>query len=89
MTPGIRWYVADGEPVQVGGMRVTPHSRVLEVRVGSGAFVWQRPTSISVDEAGRVSNVPIVDVTFLGQFALIGMAVVVAVLAALFSRRQA
>jgi hypothetical protein len=70
-----RWYLADGAPVSVGGVTVTPHSRVLSVNVGSAAFVWQSPWSITIDRDGAAEERRVIDITRVAQMALLLLAV--------------
>jgi hypothetical protein len=58
-------------PVEAGGVRLTPESQILSVRLPFGGFVWQRPTAVVLEQAGRATRrVPIVDLT---RLALIGV----------------
>jgi hypothetical protein len=50
-------------PVTVGDLTVTPRSRALVVRLPQGGFVWNRPTALTVERAGAVRHVPVVDIT--------------------------
>jgi hypothetical protein len=62
-----------GDSVQVGDMMVTPQSEALIVRLPFGGLVWHRPTAVLVEQAGQVSRIPIVDVTRLLQWTLLGL----------------
>jgi hypothetical protein len=75
-----RWFVADGAAVSVGDVTVTPHSRVLSVNVGSAAFVWQSPWSITIERDGAVEEQRVIDITRVAQ--------VVLLLAVLFTPRS-
>ena len=61
-----------GEPVTAGGFIVTPQSRALTVCLPFAAFVWQRPISVTVEQDGRTTELPIRDVTRLARFAVTG-----------------
>jgi hypothetical protein len=69
------------EPVTVGEVTVTPRARALVVRLPQGGFVWNRPTAVTVERAGAVRRVPVVDVTRVLQLGLLvlGLAAAVAV----------
>ena len=69
---------ASATPVTVGDVTVTPRARALVVRLPQGGFVWNRPTAVTVQQAGAVRHVPVVDVTRLLQLALLGLAVATA-----------
>jgi hypothetical protein len=83
--PRLRWYTHDAAPVHVHGMRITPRSQVLEVRVGPAAFAWQHPVAVRVERDGQVTEMPIVDVTRVTQLVLLALVVV----ATLATRRAA
>jgi hypothetical protein len=59
-----------GPTVVVGDVRVTPESRVVMVRLPIGALVWNRPSAVVVERAGRVERMPIIDATRIAQVAL-------------------
>jgi hypothetical protein len=81
MRPSLRWYPAEGPPLAVRDVVLTPRSHVLEIRFANGAFVWQRPTSLHIHRAGEATSVPIVDVTRVAQVALVLTAAVFTLLA--------
>jgi hypothetical protein len=63
-----------GPTVVVGNVRATPEARVVTVRLPFGAFVWNRPSAVVVERDGRVERMRIVNVTRLGQLALLASA---------------
>jgi hypothetical protein len=71
----VQWHKASGQSVVVHDLTLTPQSQVLIVRFPWGAWVWQRPTSIQVEQNGRVEQLPIVDLTRLIQLGLVGLGV--------------
>jgi hypothetical protein len=56
-----------GEPITIGETTLTPQAQVLTVRWPGGGWVWNRPVAILVDEPGRQSRLPIVDITRMAQ----------------------
>jgi hypothetical protein len=77
---GIAWgREAPAEPVRVGEVTVTPLARALVVRLPWGGFVWNRPTAVTVERAGAVRRVPVVDVTRVLQLGLLGLGLAIAV----------
>ncbi|HMA36436.1 MAG TPA: hypothetical protein VKY74_18410 [Chloroflexia bacterium] len=64
-----------GPPVVAGPQTITPLARVVLVRLPRGGFVWNRPLAVLVRENGRVTRIPIRDVTYYGQLALLGATV--------------
>ena len=69
---------ASAAPVTVGDVTVTPLARALVVRLPQGGFVWNRPTALTVERAGAVRRVPVVDVTRLLQLGALALAAVTA-----------
>jgi hypothetical protein len=65
---------ASAAPVTVGEVSVTPQRRALVVRLPQGGFVWNRPTAVTVEQAGAKRRVPVVDVSRLLQLGLLALA---------------
>jgi hypothetical protein len=85
----IAWALAaSAAPVTVGDVTVTPRARALVVRLPQGGFVWNRPTAVTVQRAGAVRQIPVVDVTRLLQLALLGLAAAIASAAARSSNAE-
>lgn len=80
--------VASAESVALDDVTVTPRSRALTIRLPSGGLVWNRPTAVLVEQAGRARRIPIVDVTRMLQLGLFGLAVLMAVLGPRQHRRR-
>jgi hypothetical protein len=59
--------------VTVGEVTVTPRARALVVPLPQGGFVWNRPTAVTVQRAGAVKHLRVVDVTRLLQLALLAL----------------
>ena len=78
------------QPIVAGALRLTPESQVLTVRLPFGGLVWQRPTAVVVEQAGRaIQRLPIVDLTRVAQLAvLLGTVLVTAVCLIVASRQQ-
>jgi hypothetical protein len=70
-----RLQVVSGEPITVGETTITPQARVLAVRWPGGGWVWNRPHAVLVERRGRVERVPIVDVTRVARWAMLGVTV--------------
>ena len=71
---GWRYETTAGEAILVGDVALTPHCRALTLRWPGGGWIWNRPVSISVEEHGMVRHLPIVDVTRLAQWTMMGLA---------------
>jgi len=76
----VEWRAVAGTPVTAGGVTVTPWSRALTVRLPFGGFVWNRPTAVVVERAGRIERIPVRDVTRDARLGLIGLALLLAFL---------
>lgn len=63
-----------GERVTAGEVSVTPQSQALIVRWPNGGWVWNRPVAVLVERNGTRERIPIVDVTRLIQWGLLGLA---------------
>ncbi len=70
----------NGKSVSVGGLTVTPQSRVLSVRLPFGGFVWNRPVVALVEGDGRSQRIPIVDKTSVFVLMMAGVATAVTIL---------
>ena len=77
-------------PLVAGSMRLTPESQVLMVRLPFGGLVWQRPTAVVVEHAGRaIQRLPILDLTRLAQVGVVlGTLLLTAVCLIASSRQQ-
>ena len=70
----------NGDPVNAGGVTVTPQLLALTLRLPFASFVWQRPAAVIVERDGRTTRLPIRDATRLVQCALIGVGVLLALI---------
>jgi hypothetical protein len=70
---------APAAPVTLGDVTVTPRARALVVRLPQGGLVWNRPTAVTVQQAGAIRHLPVVDVTRLLQLGVLALAAAIAV----------
>lgn len=75
----VQWRAVAGNPVATGGVTVTPWSRALTIRLPFGGFVWNRPTAVVVERAGRIERIPVRDVTRDAQLGLIVLALLLVI----------
>jgi hypothetical protein len=73
----LRFRRAYGTPTTFGGITVTPEARVVVWRGARGGFVWNRPSAVLVEQAGRTKRIPILNVNRLLQLFVLGMIVAV------------
>lgn len=76
----------EGRPIEHGDTVVTPVSQVLSVRLPHYRIVWNRPSSIIVNNGGTTSELAIVDVTLLVQIGMLATGVVALVIALVAGR---
>jgi hypothetical protein len=78
-----------GQPVTVGSVTLTPQSQALIVRLPIGAFVWNRPTAILIEQDMAAKRIPIVDITRILQLLLLGFSLVLSIVSLVkFSQRK-
>ena len=78
-----------GDPVRVGDTTLTPQSQAFVVRWGShGGLVWNRPLAVMVERNGQFTRMPVVDVTRIGQLALLGVSMLFAIAISAVSARR-
>jgi hypothetical protein len=74
--------------VALRGVRITPEATVLSLRLPFGAFVWNRPRAVLVEEAGAIRRVPMRDITRITQVVLWACVVVCAVVTRIVIRKE-
>ena len=74
-----------GACVQIGDIAITPQSEAVVARWRNLGGVWNRPVAVVVEQGGRRQRIPIVDVTRLIQFGLIGLSIAFAMVTAALS----
>jgi hypothetical protein len=77
-----------GETTTRGGIALTPQSQAITVELPFFHFVWNRPVAVIVDRAGQIERVPIVDVTRLATWGLLGVSLVFSVIITMAVRRK-
>jgi hypothetical protein len=76
-------------PLVAGGVRVTPESQVLMLRLPFGGFVWHRPTAVVVERPGQtMQRVSIFDFTRAAQVSMLLGALLATVVGLIASGRQ-
>lgn len=76
-----RVQTAEGHPVTIRGITVTPQSRAFIVRLPIGGFVWNRPAAILVEQDGQTKRLPIIDSTRMLQLGLfVGLSLVLLIM---------
>ncbi len=88
LTPVIDWQVTAAQPIVVGDTRVTLQSRTLVVGWSLLGVVWRHPTAALVEADGRVTRVPIHNVTRLIELGLLGLGLVTLIVMASIRRKE-
>ncbi len=89
----VRWETRTGEPITAGNIRLRPQSQALIIRAGTGfSLVWNRPVAVLVERGDQTERIPIIDVTRVAQFAMLGLGSVLTMLfltlVAVFRRKR-
>ena len=84
----VRLETSSGTPTTVGDVTVTPWSQALVVRLPFARLVWNRPTAVVVERAGRAERIPVLDVTRVLQLGLLGFTVAVGIATVLGRARR-
>ena len=69
-----------GDPITIGDLTITSQSQALTIRWPGGGWVWNRPVAILVERDGGTERIPIVDVTRVAQWAMLGVSVLCSIL---------
>lgn len=70
----VQWRTRLAPAWQVGALTIIPEARSLVVNMPNGAWVWNTPVALLVQDAdGHTQRIPIVDVT---RGALLGLAAI-------------
>jgi hypothetical protein len=76
----IGWQTVTGRPVTRGDFTVTPQSQALTIRWPNGGLVWNRPVAILVERGQQTERIPIVDITRVLQWGLLGFSLVLGII---------
>jgi len=84
----IQWRATAGEAVKHGDLTIRPQARSLIVRWPGGGWVWNRPTTLLVEQVEETRRIPIVDVTRRIQLAFLGLSLIFSLIYFFLSRKQ-
>ncbi len=84
----IQWQTLSGEQVIVGDVTLTPQAQAFTIRWRNGGFVWNRPVAVLVERRGQTERIPVVDVTRIAQFTLLGLSFIFSVITIMVSIRR-
>jgi hypothetical protein len=71
----VRFETCSATPIVVGDTKITPQAQSLSIRWPRGEWVWNRPVGVLVERNGQTERIPIVDVTRVAQWTLLGITV--------------
>jgi len=77
-----------GDAVTIGNVTITPQAQALTICWPNGGFVWNRPAAILIERGEDTKRIPIVDVTGVAQWGLLGLSLVFLMAGLLLSVRQ-
>lgn len=72
----LTWQRRTGEAIMVQGMRISPESLVLLIRLPFAGYVWNYPVSVLVERDGETKRLPIIDVTKVAGWAALGLGMI-------------
>ena len=86
LTDFIEWKTVQGTAVTTPQHTLIPESQALIIRFPYGGFVWQRPTAVLVQQGDQTQRHPIIDVTRLAAWSVLGLSLLLPLFLRLFSR---
>ena len=72
LTDFIKWKTVQGTAVSTPHRTLIPESQALILKFPYGGFVWQWPTAVLIQNGSQTERHPIVDVTRLATWSIIG-----------------
>ena len=82
----ISWQTKTGDAIEIDDVSVIPQAQVVRIRLPFGGFIWNRPTRVMVEYNGRITTFPLLDVTRMLLWGIVGLTAVV--LFVIFVRRD-
>src|SRR5262249_45882524 len=73
-----------GEPLTLSGWRITTIKRVVHIAWPGGAWLWQRPIAVEIQQGASLQRLPVHNFT---RRAIIGLALSAALVAVVTSRQ--
>lgn len=73
---GFRTYRREAELARAGDVAVRGEVRIVGLRLGRFGAVWSRPVAVTVVRDGAPTRAPVVDVTQIVVFAMLGAVLV-------------
>jgi hypothetical protein len=71
----VRFETRSATSTMVGDTTITPQAQSLSIRWPRGEWVWNRPTGVLVERNGQTERIPIVDVTRVALWTMLGITV--------------
>ncbi|WP_420629896.1 hypothetical protein [Candidatus Leptofilum sp.] len=88
LTNFIEWKTVQGTAVSTPNHTLIPESKALIVNFPYGGFVWQWPTAVLVQQGEQTERHPIIDVTRLATWSIIGMSLLLPLLLRLIKQSK-
>lgn len=76
----IEWKTVQGTAVTTPYFTITPESQALIIKFPFGGIVWQRPTAVLVRQGEKTERHPIIDVTRLAAWSMLGASLLLSLL---------
>ncbi|MEZ4594341.1 MAG: hypothetical protein R3D55_24840 [Chloroflexota bacterium] len=87
LTDFIEWKTVQGTAVSTPHHTLIPESQALILKFPTGGFVWQWPTAVLVQNGSQTERHPIVDITRLATWSIIGASIILPLLLRLFKKQ--
>ncbi|MCA9901564.1 MAG: hypothetical protein KC433_25460 [Anaerolineales bacterium] len=88
LTDFVEWKTVQGTAVSTPTHTLIPESQALIINFPYGGFVWQRPTAVLVQNGNQTERHPIVDITRLATWSIIGTGIILPLLLRLIKKQS-
>ena len=88
MTQWSQRQTISGDQTIVGDTIVTPQSQSVTLRWPYGGLIWNRPAAVLVEQDDHTTRIPVIDVTRILVWGLLGLGLFFAIVTALLSNQQ-
>ena len=88
LTDFIELKTVQGTAVATPPLTLIPESQALIIKFPYGGFVWNRPTAVLVKNGDQTERHPIIDVTRLATWSVIGASLILPLLLRLIKKSK-
>jgi len=88
MTQWFQRQTISGDQTKIGDTIVTPQAQSVTLRWPYGGLIWNRPAAVLVERDNHTTRLPVIDVTRILVWGLLGLGLFFAIVTALLSNQQ-